>query len=218
MHRWNYRQKNSDRRREQLPIPQALDEISTSTSRPYPFEANVWQTRGVVLFADIIASTEIYDRIGDLKAFTLLSRYLVEVHAVLQKHNGRLVKTLGDAVMVYFRDPINALRCAKELVEWSGRPELSEANTGLRIGLAYGPLLRRQTARNEDYFGQTVNLAARLVGRAQCGEIVIGPCHRFSDEALAQLNDHFLVPAVEELKGFQEPVAFFKTKRIMGRE
>jgi class 3 adenylate cyclase len=131
--------------------------------------------RLALLFTDLQGSTALYERIGDMKAFDLVRQHFGELRDVIVRNSGALVKTIGDAVMAGFVDPLDALRAALEM-----RARLAAFNHGagedqivLKIGLHFGACLAVTLNDRLDYFGQTVNIAARVQALAHADEIVV---------------------------------------------
>jgi class 3 adenylate cyclase len=125
-----------------------------------------------VLFTDLKDSTALYEKIGDVAAYSLIQEHFDLLARVVREHHGAVVKTMGDAVMAAFSDPtdglgaaIAMLRAVEPLRTGQGQP------VGLKIGLHEGPALVINNSGSLDYFGQTVNLAARVQGLAGPGEI-----------------------------------------------
>jgi class 3 adenylate cyclase len=131
--------------------------------------------RLALLFTDLQGSTALYERIGDMKAFDLVRQHFGELRDVIARNSGALVKTIGDAVMASFVYPLDALRAALEM-----RARLAAFNHGagedqivLKIGLHFGACLAVTLNDRLDYFGQTVNIAARVQALAGANEIVV---------------------------------------------
>jgi class 3 adenylate cyclase len=128
-----------------------------------------------LLFTDLQGSTALYERIGDLKAFDLVRLHFGHLREVIAANSGALVKTIGDAVMASFVDPLDALRAALEMRARIARfNEESGANLiAIKIGLHAGACLAVTLNDRLDYFGQTVNIAARVQGLADADEILV---------------------------------------------
>ncbi len=129
--------------------------------------------RVTLLFTDLKGSTALYDRIGDMKAFNLVRQHFGVLRDVITANEGALVKTIGDAVMASFTEPSNAVRAARDMLT-----QIAEYNAAageeiivLKIGAHCGPCLAVTLNDHLDYFGQTVNLAARVQGLAEANEI-----------------------------------------------
>jgi class 3 adenylate cyclase len=129
------------------------------------------ELKGVtVLFTDLKGSTAIYERVGDIRAYELVRRHFAALRAVAAAEGGAIVKTIGDAVMASFADPADAMRAALRMQADVAR--LGEGELSLKIGLHTGPCIAVELNDRLDYFGRTVNLAARVQGLAGAGEIV----------------------------------------------
>jgi class 3 adenylate cyclase len=126
------------------------------------------------LFTDLQDSTAMYERVGDATAFNLVRLHFNTLESATRAHGGTIVKTIGDAIMATFSDPGEAVRTALEMFE---RLELVNRSTGselvLKVGLHRGQAIAVTSRGRRDYFGQTVNVAARLGSLAGAGEIVL---------------------------------------------
>lgn len=154
-----------------------------------------------VLFTDIVGSTELNQRLGDDLAMELVEAHDAIVRGCLATWGGREVKHTGDGIMASFTSPASGVRCGREIqIALQERSkEQDDDQLVVRIGLAAG----EPVERNEDLFGSTVQLAARLCAHAQPGQVLvsgaladlcIGKGLRFSD-----LED-------ANLKGFPDPL------------
>ncbi|AUX40401.1 uncharacterized protein SOCE26_018020 [Sorangium cellulosum] len=124
-----------------------------------------------ILFSDIVGSTRFYERLGDAVAFAAVKRHFHEVYTAVRANRGVVVKTIGDAVMAAFRDPGDALQAAIALQEQFDE-DRSETGLRLRLTLTKGSCLAVNLNSGIDYFGRTVNLAAKLQGHTSAGQIV----------------------------------------------
>jgi class 3 adenylate cyclase len=126
------------------------------------------------LFTDLKGSTALYDRIGDLKAYYLVRQHFDTLERVVARNSGAVVKTIGDAVMASFMNPLDAIKAAVEMLQ-----EIETFNRTisddiiLKIGVHRGPSIAVTLNDRLDYFGQTVNIAARVQGLAGAGEIYV---------------------------------------------
>ena len=125
-----------------------------------------------VLFTDLQASTAMYERVGDLNALDIVRRHFQVLEAAVAKFHGAVVKTIGDAVMAVFADPDQALGAAAEMIETVRRAVGHGEDLVLKIGLHQGPCVAIQSNNQMDYFGRTVNIAARIQSLAEGGQIV----------------------------------------------
>jgi adenylate cyclase len=116
-------------------------------------------------FLDITGYTRLTEERGDEAAADLAARLATLVRRSSQEHAGTPVKWLGDGVMFYFRAPGDAVLGALEMVEVVGSHELPPAHVGIHAG----PVV----FQDGDYFGRTVNLAARIAEYARPGEVLV---------------------------------------------
>lgn len=123
----------------------------------------------VVMFADVVGSTAMYENMGDTAARSRISKALNTMTSICRRHRGKLVKTLGDEIMVYFLDTDLAVLAAKTIQE-SMEDDRSPETVGIsvRIGLQFGMAI----LDNDDVFGDTVNVAARVASLAQSRQIL----------------------------------------------
>jgi class 3 adenylate cyclase len=128
-----------------------------------------------LLFTDLKGSTAMYERLGDLNAYALVREHFALLGAAVQEHSGAIVKTIGDAVMAVFSRPTDAVSAALEILAQTERynAEHGKPSFVLKIGGHCGPSIAVTLNENLDYFGQTVNVAARVQSLADSGEICI---------------------------------------------
>lgn len=146
-----------------------------------------------VLFADVAGSTALYEVLGDERAFALIEGCLSAMSACTAEADGRVIKTIGDAVMAVFRSADAAAVASaamQQRVQDLGPPV--GLRLGLRIGFHYGPVV----AHDRDVFGDSVNLASRLCDLASKGQVVTDreTAERLSPEHAASLRRLFSIP------------------------
>lgn len=122
-----------------------------------------------VLFADVVESTGLYRQLGDIEALKIISACLDAMQGVLPPHQGRLVKTIGDAVMCLFPDAENAVNAAVDMQRAMAVFMPGGVEMQIRIGLYAGPVV----IGGDDVFGDTVNVAAYLADAAAPGQILV---------------------------------------------
>lgn len=122
-----------------------------------------------VLFADLVESTALYRNLGDIEALKVVSTCLDTLKAVLPRHQGRLVKMLGDAVMCLFPDADCAVEAAMAMQREIALLHPRGLELQIRIGLHTGPVV----VGGDDIYGDTVNVAAYLADAATPGQILI---------------------------------------------
>jgi adenylate cyclase len=123
-----------------------------------------------ILFADVSGSTKLYESVGDTLGHRTIRGYVEMMKRATEAQGGRVVKTIGDEVMAVFSLADAAARAAIAMQMGSEQlPEVNGQRLLLRIGFHGGPVLQKEN----DVFGDTVNLAARLSGQAQGGQIIL---------------------------------------------
>jgi class 3 adenylate cyclase len=120
------------------------------------------------LFTDLKGSTELYERVGDLVAYDMVREHFRVLHEVVASHAGAVVKTIGDAVMATFATPDQAVAAALKMRDamCNLHAQARHEDLVLKIGVHEGPCLAVMVNDRLDYFGQTVNIAARVQGLA----------------------------------------------------
>jgi class 3 adenylate cyclase len=116
------------------------------------------------LFTDLKGSTQLYERVGDLAAYDLVRHHFKVVNDIVASEAGAVVKTIGDAVMATFQTPDHALSAALRMREAMQKINTERGNEDLllKIGIHEGPCLAVTLNDRQDYFGHTVNTAARV--------------------------------------------------------
>ncbi len=125
-----------------------------------------------LLFTDVVGSTAFYAERGDPGAFIEIKRHFDEVFAIVTEFRGAVVKTIGDAVMATFVNPVDALR-ASQKIHTTFHPDRSDTPIRLRISLNTGPCIAVRLNSNADFFGGTVNIAAKLQALAEGYQIAM---------------------------------------------
>jgi len=126
-----------------------------------------------VLFTDVVGSTAMYRAGGDAPAFRTVSDHFEAIRAVVAPGGGAVVKTIGDAVMAVFEDPAACFDAAIRLDAAVSHLRCGERPVRLRVGFHVGPCIAMRANDRLDYFGTTVNLAARLEAAAEQGEVAM---------------------------------------------
>jgi class 3 adenylate cyclase len=127
------------------------------------------------LFSDLKDSTELYERVGDLVAFDLVNEHFRLLQEIIASERGAVVKTIGDAVMATFETPDRAIAAAIRMREAMSDlgAERQHQSLRLKMGIHEGSCLAVTLNGQQDYFGQTVNIAARVQGLAASRSIVV---------------------------------------------
>ena len=122
-----------------------------------------------VLFADVSGSIKLYEVAGDVIALETINRIIAEMRRCTEAAGGRVVKTIGDEVMALFSTPEAAASAASQIqMQTDIMPGVAGMKLGVRIGFHSGPVIQK----DNDVFGDTVNLAARLVAQATREQII----------------------------------------------
>ena len=126
-------------------------------------------TELAVLFADVSGSTRLYETLGDERALATVGRCIALMREVCTGHAGRVVKTIGDEVMAVFPLADEAAQAAAALQARIGEESFTGgARVAIRVGFHHGPTL----AADGDFFGDSVNIAARLTGIAHGSQVI----------------------------------------------
>ncbi len=169
-----------------------------------------------LMFTDLRGSTGLYQRIGDAAAFHLVREHFAFLAETVRAHDGAVVKTIGDAVMAAFTKPADAVAAAlsvqRKVADFNGEHTSRGDTEGIviKLGLHCGACICVTLNDRIDYFGGTVNLAARLQGQSKGGDIVLSQDISADPEAMKLIEP--LKPAAESavLKGFDKPVPFLR--------
>jgi class 3 adenylate cyclase len=122
-----------------------------------------------VLFADICGSSRLYEKLGDTEALRAVERCLHRMERAAEAAKGRIVKTVGDELMVAFDSADAAAHAAGEIqLRVDALPPVSGVSLAIRIGFHHGEVVEE----NDDVFGDTVNVASRLAGLAKAGQVL----------------------------------------------
>jgi adenylate cyclase len=155
-----------------------------------------------MLFLDLVGYTRLTEERGDAAAAALAESLAVLVDRSAREHGGVPVKWLGDGVMVHYRTPAGALRSALELVDQLPAAGLPPAHAGV----AAGPVV----IQGGDYFGRTVNLAARIAAHAGAGQVLAS--QRVAESDLPA-GVRFVELGELELRGFTGPIRLLEARR-----
>jgi class 3 adenylate cyclase len=159
-----------------------------------------------VLFTDLRNSTQLYREIGDATAFGRVMNHFDVLKKVIAEEDGALVKTIGDAVMAVFRRPSSALRAMLSAQEMLAAPPPGNEPLTLKAGVHTGPCIAVTLNDRLDYFGSTVNMAARLESLSTGNDVIISHALHDDPEVRAFLASENLQaePFEMMLKGFKE--------------
>jgi adenylate cyclase len=152
-------------------------------------------------FLDLVGYTRLTEQQGDQVAAALAATLAVLVDRSAREHGGVPVKWLGDGVMSYFREPASAVLSALRLVEQLPEAGLPPAHVGVAAGQA--------VVQGGDYFGRTVNLAARIAARARAGQVLVSDSVA---ESASRQGVSFVELGELRLKGIARPVRVLEAR------
>ena len=165
-----------------------------------------------IMFTDLKGSTALYERIGDPGAYALVREHFAVLGTAVRECEGTVVKTIGDAIMAVFINPPNALRCAVQIHDDFEKFNATSAREPIvvKVGVHVGRCISVTLNDRLDYYGTAANMAARLQNQSQGGDIVVSR-ELASDPAVAHdLQNFTLVEEQADLKGFDEPIPYFR--------
>ena len=172
-------------------------------------------SRVSLLFTDLTGSTALYASVGDAAAFRFVDDHFDVLRVAVVAAGGTVVKTMGDAVMAAFVDDATCARAAFAcLVKFDSFRKNSTHSeiTQIKLGIHGGPCYVVTANGSLDFFGQTVNVAARLQGLAESGEVVL------EAEAFARLPVEMQTamavspPFQARVKGVAEPLTLVRVR------
>lgn len=176
--------------------------ISESRLRPQLLaDLERFRRNVTVMFTDIKGSTSYFEKHGDVAGLLMVHECNDLLKQCVQRHKGRFIKTIGDAVMAMFDTPVDAVRSAVDMQKSIldvNRPKQESDRVTVRIGLHYGAAI----VQTDDLFGDAVNVASRVESQSQAEQIFISETVR--DEVAA--SGEFAIRSLGrfELKGKTE--------------
>jgi class 3 adenylate cyclase len=166
------------------------------------------------LFTDLKGSTALYERVGDLAAFDLVRAHFRALLEIISSEKGAVVKTIGDAVMATFIRPEHAIiaglriRAAMDTLN----AERGTDDLVVKIGIHEGPCLAVMLNERQDYFGQTVNIAARVQGLSTSQAIhITGPV--IDAPAVADILERKAIKPIQKqaaLRGIADKIVVYE--------
>jgi adenylate cyclase len=166
-----------------------------------------------ILIADVVG----YSRLSQIDEEGTRRRFQLDMQTVLEpcilQHNGRLVKTMGDGLLVEFHSVVDAVRCAVEIQRNKANQQatvLSEERLDFRIGINLGDVI----VEGDDIHGDSVNIAARIQALAEPGSVVIsGTAY---DQMKSKLDIAYIPMGARKVKNIAEPVRIYRVVLDLG--
>jgi hypothetical protein len=159
----------------------------------------------LIVFADIAGSTQLYETVGDAQAKTLVTGLQNDISSIVERAGGHVQEIVGDEVLFRFDRVDQGVPCTRNIQEASAAYSMAhDVEMSVRIGLHFGPVI----ADRERLFGDTINIAARMVGIAKGGQIIA------SEAVYERLVDpsHSMIRRFDEVKvkGKQAPLVVYE--------
>ena len=195
--------------------------LMTQTFRDFFRSEVISATEGIavldvtLVFTDLKGSTALYERIGDLNAYIQVQRHFQHLLDATVRHNGAVTKTIGDAVMAAFVTSADAVQAALEMREAVDQLNRDRPRRDfiLKIGVHRGASIAVTLNERLDYFGQTVNIAARVQNLADGDEICITE-EVYGAPAVAEIIAPYPVAKSRaELKGVSKAMSVYHLAR-----
>ena len=167
-----------------------------------------------LMFTDLRNSTKLYREIGDAPAFGRVREHFEILERAVAAEGGSIVKTMGDAIMATFRSPVSAVRAI-----WTVQKQIAERGDpplALKVGIHHGPCIVVNLNDRLDYFGSTVNIAARLPNFSTGGEVIFSEPIRNDQEVVEFLEKNAppnsLLRFQGEIRGYDQSILLWRIK------
>lgn len=187
------------------------DLFSSEVLRPGE-EISVGST--TLMFTDLRNSTKMYREIGDAPAFGRVRDHFEILEQSIAAEGGSIIKTMGDSIMAAFRSPVSAVRAiwdVQKKISLRGDPPLS-----IKAGIHHGACIVVNLNDRLDYFGSTVNIAARLPHFSVGGEAILSEPVRNDPEVVEFLEKNAppnsLTRFQSEIRGYDQPMDLWRVK------
>jgi serine/threonine protein kinase len=181
-----------------------LDEETTD-----PGDSKTQQIRmrdTTILFSDIIGITPYFEKHGDIAGRKRLQKHNEQLFPIIQKHNGTVLKTIGDAIMAYFDHADDGVEAAIEMQDVLEKANRKTTDKDARIFIRIGVHSGHAIIENQDVFGDAVNVASRINSMAESGQIMTSS---FTRDKLKRSRQRTKFHSSTTLKGKSEAVKLF---------
>ncbi|HEX7742759.1 MAG TPA: adenylate/guanylate cyclase domain-containing protein, partial [Sphingobium sp.] len=156
-----------------------------------------------------------YQRVGDAAAYRLVRNHFAFLTKVVRDHEGTVVKTIGDAVMAAFYEDHQAVQAAlaiqRQVADFNRQNDLAEGLV-IKLCIHAGPTIAVTLNDRLDYFGSVVNMAARLQGQSQGGDLVLSTSIADDPAVTELLRGLPMTQDRAQLKGFEQPEPFWRLR------
>ncbi|MBE7413118.1 MAG: adenylate/guanylate cyclase domain-containing protein [Leptospiraceae bacterium] len=166
-----------------------------------------------ILFTDMVGSTKFYANQGDSKAFLEVKKHFEEIFKTVKNYNGAVIKTIGDSVMASFAESVDAIKASVALQKLFFQ-ERKDTPIRLRISIHSGKCIAVNLNSTIDYFGGTVNIAAKIQNHAGSGEVVFTEnfLQKYGVNSYLNESQFQLIPKKSEISGIEEKIQIYKIK------
>ncbi len=176
-----------------------------------------------ILFSDIKDSTPMYEQHGDSMAYAMVRDHFSVLFNAIEQHNGSIVKTIGDAVMAVFASPADGVAAALAIHQnmlQANRARSDRPPIVIKIGLHTGTCIAVNANEVLDYFGTTVNAAARAQGLSVGDDVVLTSAVMESAGVRAMLSQHDLLSEAftHNLKGISQIFTLYRLTPSLQQE
>ncbi len=163
-----------------------------------------------ILFTDIVGSSNLYEEQGDSKTFIQVKRHFEEINKYVKENDGAIIKTIGDAVMAVFPSPQKAIAASMDLVKTFDGKNLNGIR--LRVSIHYGQCIAVNLNSGIDYFGKTVNIAAKIQKLAGASQIVFTKEYKenLDVEKYLESNNIILEELQYEIPGMKDQYTIYR--------
>ncbi|MBU0734989.1 MAG: CHAT domain-containing protein, partial [Proteobacteria bacterium] len=200
-------EKNDPKAKAEDSQPKTIEQFLRERERIDSILQKEFKKEITILFTDICGYTEYMEKRGDLSGRAMLQKHNDILFPVIEKHDGVVIKTIGDAVMATFSTPLAAVKAASEIQKGLYRHHL-KAGVGDRIRVKIGVNTGDALMDGGDVFGDAVNVAARIQSKAKEDQILVSKrvyeevCG--SDEVLCRLHEKV------QVKGKAQPIQLYR--------
>ncbi|MCM3757101.1 DUF5939 domain-containing protein [Sporosarcina aquimarina] len=168
-----------------------------------------------ILFTDLKDSTQLYERVGDASAYSDVQKHFISLGNLIRSYDGTIVKTIGDSIMAAFSSNIQALEASLDIQSSvSSLNKMLNNPVIIKIGLHEGPVIAVNANGVLDYFGRTVNMAARVQQQSKGGDIVLEK--QLFDELEIKGDLRMVTEFTTHLHGMTSPIQLVRLNPILG--
>lgn len=160
-----------------------------------------------ILFTDVEGSTSYWDRHGDIKGRLMIDQHNRIVFPIIRQFQGKIIKTIGDAVMASFRDPEYAMKAAIAIQQALEKKRKDDRSFRMRVRV--GVHTGQAIVENKDVFGDAVNVAARIESRGKGDEVLVSGA---TARAVNKDTYHLKKKGSFALKGKKNPLTIYRCK------